>query len=122
MNNINSYIDTANGKTAPSSWASIVQMVFIGILFIGLMFWSRRKTKHGEEKKMQLINNLQIGDTIQTSSGIIGVISFISQDKKMIEIRTGIAFSNPITISSEAVIGKFNQEEEKVSSNNAIKE
>ena len=125
MSNINSYVNSASTSATGSPWASIMQMVILGVGFIGLMMWSRRKAKKEEQSKIDLLNNLQVGDTVQTTGGIIGIISFISSDKQIVEIRTGTSFSNPISLSFNAILSNFNvskDQEKKANENIRAKE
>jgi preprotein translocase YajC subunit len=96
--NINSIIPAKSSNTG-----SLTQIIIICALFVGLILWQNYQEKKRKKEKEQMLNNIKVGDMVQTVSGIIGVISFISDDKQMVEIKTGVNFSSKLSIHPEYI-------------------
>lgn len=81
-------------------------LIQIGIMFaflIGFFFYQNHMNKKQQKEKQSMLDNLQIGDKVQTNTGIIGTISFISEDKQMVEIKTGLDGSTKISVNILAI-------------------
>jgi preprotein translocase YajC subunit len=101
--NINSIGATA-GKT---NIVSIIPTAIFLLMLLGLIFWTNYQKKQDDNKKQLMLNQLKEGDMVQTYSGIVGTISFISEDRKIIEIKTGINFNSKISINIQSIDQKI---------------
>lgn len=104
---INSIIPNASiANSIPKTQSMIPSFVAFGvfILFMLYNFYSQNKYN---EKREKMINSLMIDDIIQTYGGIIGKIVFISEDKKMLEMKTGLNFETTITINRQSIDQKL---------------
>lgn len=101
--NINSLGSTA-GKT---TIVSIIPTAIFLLMFIGLIFWTNYQKKQQDNEKKIMIDQLKEGDIVQTYSGIIGTISFISEDRNIVEIKTGINLSSKISINVQSIDKKL---------------
>jgi preprotein translocase YajC subunit len=86
---------------------SIINTLFLFALIIGFMVWTNYQQKKKDKGKQEMLNNLKEGDMVQTYGGIIGIIGFISEDKKIIELKTGINFSSKVSINIQAIDQKL---------------
>ena len=100
---INSIVTTTSKPASNSMIPSLIAFVLI----IGFIFWTNYQQKQEGKKKLAMLNELKVGDVIQTYGGLVGTISFISEDKTMIDIKTGMDFSSTITINSKAIDQKI---------------
>ena len=66
---------------------TLLQVGFIAILIIGLYFIMIRPQQKRQKKERELRENVQIGDTIVTIGGIVGIVTNIKEDN--ISIETG---------------------------------
>lgn len=96
------------GVKAPTQFSSIFStLIFLGI-FVLFTLWINYQQKNNDKKKKIILDNLQIGDVIETYSGIIGTISFISSDRQMIEINTGMNLGSKLSLNINSVDKKVN--------------
>ena len=104
--NINSVGTAMKNQTS----GSIINTLFLFAIIIGFMIWTSYQQKKKDKEKQNMLNNLKEGDMIQTYGGIIGVIGFISEDKKIIELKTGVNFTNKISINIQAIDQKLDNQ------------
>lgn len=70
-----------SGLTSNSAWVLIIYVVLIGGMFY---LFSRPQKK--EQKRIQtMLSELEIGDTILTTSGFYGVVIDIQEDTVIVE-------------------------------------
>ena len=86
-----------------SNNGNLIQIVIMFVILFGFLFWQNYTNKKYENEKKSMLNDLKIGDKVQTNAGIIGTISFISEDKQMIEIKTGFDSSTKISININSI-------------------
>ena len=65
----------------------LMQIGFIAILIIGFYFIMIRPQQKRQKKERELRENVQIGDTIVTIGGIVGIVTNIKEDN--ISVETG---------------------------------
>jgi preprotein translocase YajC subunit len=86
-----------------SNNGNLIQIGIMFVVFLGFILWQNYTNKKHENEKKSMLNDLKIGDKVQTNTGIIGIISFISEDKQIIEIKTGFDFSTKISININSI-------------------
>ncbi len=65
----------------------IPMFIMVFLIFYILVHLPQQKE---QKKREELINNLKKGDTVNTTSGIIGKVSGINTDSVLIEIASGV--------------------------------
>ena len=80
---------TEGATTTPTPTTSpiptIIMMVVMGVLVIGMMFFSSRKNKKEKKQYEDMLQNLQIGDEVTTIGGIIGRIVSVKGETVLVE-------------------------------------
>ena len=99
------FLETASGSG--SMWSSIIMMALIIVVFWFFIIRPQRK-KDKETAKMR--SELQVGDEIVTSGGIIGIIVSMKEDSLVIE--TGSDRSK-VRLARWAISGKNTTAEPK---------
>ena len=65
---------------------SYVGIILIYVLIIGGFYWVMMRPQKKEQKRLQqLLNDMEVGDTVLTTSGFYGVIIDISDDDVIVE-------------------------------------
>ena len=72
-------------SAAGSSGSSWFGLILIAVMFVVLYFFMIRPQKKQEREIAAMRNNLQVGDEITTTGGIIGKIISIKDETVMIE-------------------------------------
>lgn len=76
----------ANGDAAGTSTGGIIGMVLYVVVIIGFMYFIiMRPQKKQEQQHAALISNLEIGDSILTTSGFYGIVIDIQDDMVIVE-------------------------------------
>ena len=99
------FLETASGSG--SMWSSIIMMALIIVVFWFFIIRPQRK-KDKETAKMR--SELQVGDEIVTTGGIIGIIASMKEDSLVIE--TGSDRSK-VRLARWAISGKNTTAEPK---------
>ena len=69
--------------TSGGSWLSLI---IIAVIWFGVMyFFMMRPQQKEQRRKNQMLQDLQVGDTVLTTSGFYGVIIDINEDTVIIE-------------------------------------
>lgn len=77
------FLLTTTAQTGTMSWGFIiVYVVFIGVL---MYLMAIRPQKKQQKKQQELINSVENGDSILTSSGFYGVVIDITDDTVIVE-------------------------------------
>ncbi|MBQ8576409.1 MAG: preprotein translocase subunit YajC [Clostridia bacterium] len=72
----------AEGSTAGSLISLVVPLLFCGIIFYFFLYKPQKKQ---DQEAQQMRDNLQVGDEITTTGGIIGKIVSIKDETMVIE-------------------------------------
>ena len=84
------------------SWSMIIMMVAIFVIFYLIIFLPQRK-KDKEHKKM--VDALQKGDKVLTSSGIYGVVTGVRPEEGVVTVK--IADNTKVDFAKSAIQGKI---------------
>ena len=77
------------------------------ILLFGLMYFMMIRPQQKEEKKKaQMLNELEVGDTVLTTSGFYGVIIDITDDTVIVEFGSNRNCRIPMQKSAVAMVEK----------------
>ena len=86
LNTIMTYLDTTAAGDTPANasnpWLMPVLLVVMVVVFYFAMI---RPQKKQEKETQAMLNSLEVGDTISTVGGIIGIIIKIRDDMLLIE-------------------------------------
>lgn len=101
-------ISAARSMAQPTNkWFTIIQFVAIMGIFLSVSYFTQKSKKKADQKKKEILNSLQVGDTVTTNSGIIGKIMVINNEN--IILQTGNdEYSSYITILKDMVFSKNN--------------
>jgi len=61
-------------------------MIFVVIMFVGMYFISIRPQKKQQQKRKEMLSEMQKGDKVVTLGGIKGVVSSINRDNKEVVV------------------------------------
>ena len=71
---------------ADTTTANPLIMIVIWVAVIGLMWFFMMRPQKKEQKRIQLmLSEMQVGDTVLTTSGFYGVVIDISEDDVIVE-------------------------------------
>ncbi|MDR2725874.1 MAG: preprotein translocase subunit YajC [Candidatus Adiutrix sp.] len=79
-------VDGAAGGAAPQTQGLWTSVVMFGGMFAFIYFIMIRPQQKKQKEHQEMINSLQKGDRIQTSGGILGVITGSDQNELTVEI------------------------------------
>ncbi len=100
---------SANSQSAQSG---IFGMLIPFILMFGVLYLLIIKPQQKQKKEHQsMLDNLKINDKVITSSGIIGKITAIKEDKNIIVIRVDETTNTKIEFQKSSVVGIIEKEE-----------
>ncbi len=71
--------------TEGAAGGSLMMIAWIVILFVLLYFMMIRPQRKEQSRKQQMLSNLEIGDTILTTSGFYGTIVDVQDDMVIVE-------------------------------------
>ncbi len=98
------------GKNVAINNGSVWNTLIFFILLIGFLLWNVYQQNKREKKKQEMLTQLKEGDLIETFGGIVGIIGFISDDKKIVELKTGINFNSKLSINIQAIDRKLDNQ------------
>ncbi len=93
----------AESATAAHGGSSIMQFVPMIIIFILFWFLLIRPQQKKAKLQNQMLANLQKGDEVVTSSGILGTVSKVVEQFVQIEIADNVV----ITVQKSTIAGKL---------------
>lgn len=76
---------TTDATSQSSIWALLLQMAPLLLIFVAFYFILIRPQKKKEKQVQAMRNNLEVGDEIVTSGGIIGIVVSIKEDTVVLE-------------------------------------
>ena len=75
--------DAATSTTGVSGWYLVFYLVFFGVIMYFMIF---RPQKKQQQKQTELVNSIEIGDSVLTTSGFYGVvIDMVDEDVMIVE-------------------------------------
>ncbi|MCK9328873.1 MAG: preprotein translocase subunit YajC [Candidatus Cloacimonetes bacterium] len=99
-------------NTQPSQGGGIFGMLLPMILMFGVIYLMILKPQQKQKKEHQaMLNNLKINDKVITSSGIIGKITNIKEDKNILVIRVDETTNTKIEFQKSSIVGVIEKEE-----------
>jgi len=89
-----------------------LSMMFPFIMMIAIFYFFLIRPQQKQKKDHQnLISNLKVNDKVVTSSGIIGKIMAIKDDKNIVIIRVDEATNTKIEFQKHTIVGVIEKEE-----------
>ena len=83
---MNAFAEESSGNTNSPGGASMLPMILsLVLMFVLLYFMAIKPQKKREQEMKDMQANLQVGDEIITSGGIVGIIVRIGEDTVVIE-------------------------------------
>ena len=79
----------ADDPNQQNNWLIWVILGVVVVLFVAYSFWSRKSAKKRQEEAQNILDNLQVGDTIMTIGGICGKIVQVNNAENSVVIETG---------------------------------
>lgn len=78
--------EDAAAAAAGQGTASIISMVVVVIFWFGIMYFLMiRPQKKEQKKKAALINSVEVGDSILTTSGFYGIVIDVTDEDVIVE-------------------------------------
>ena len=77
--------NTASQPQQGSLLGSLTMFIPLILMFVVMYFFMIRPQKKREKEVQSMRNNLQIGDEVVTSGGIIGIVASLKEDTVVIE-------------------------------------
>ncbi|MBQ4293287.1 MAG: preprotein translocase subunit YajC [Lachnospiraceae bacterium] len=69
----------------PAGGGSYIMIIWIVVLFVFLYFFMIRPQRKEQQKKRELMNSLEVGDTVLTTSGFYGTVIDLNEDTVIVE-------------------------------------
>ena len=87
-----SILNAAEGAVVESSKIQVLLMNILPFVFIFVIFYFLliRPQKKKQQQHVLMVNNLKSGDKILLSSGIIGTVKSLKEDRLIIEISNNV--------------------------------
>lgn len=99
---------TLASQSAGSSWALLI--VVYAVIFGGFYFVFIRPQKKEQKRVQSMISDIEVGDTVLTTSGFYGVIIDISDDDVIVEFGSNRNCRIPMQKSAIAQVEKASAE------------
>lgn len=78
--------ENADAAAAGQGAGSILYMVLMVVFWIGLLYFIMiRPQKKEQKKKAALINSIEVGDSVLTTSGFYGVVIDVTEEDVIVE-------------------------------------
>ena len=77
------------GEAGGDSNAGIINLVFLGAIFLVFYFFIIRPQSKRQKEIKQKVEEMKKGDKIVTSSGIIGFVNKIEENEVLVDVDTG---------------------------------
>lgn len=76
----------ADAATAGAATSSVVMMIVYIVFFVGIFYFMMYRPQKKEQKaKVALINSIEVGDTVCTTSGFYGVVIDVTDEDVIVE-------------------------------------
>ncbi len=86
-------------------------VIIMYVAIIGVFYFLMMRPQKKEQKRLQLmLNEMQVGDTVLTTSGFYGVIIDISEDDVIVEFGNNKNCRIPMQKAAITQVEKANQE------------
>ena len=83
---MNLLLADANAATAGQGTASIISLVLMLVFWFGIMYFLMiRPQRKEQKKKAALINSVEVGDSVLTTSGFYGIIIDVTDEDVIVE-------------------------------------
>ena len=99
---------TANSEAAPISW--VVWVLYFAVLIGIFYFLFYRPQKKEQKKKTALINSVEVGDSILTTSGFYGIVIDVTDEDVIVEFGNNKNFRIPMKKAAIEQVEKPNAE------------
>lgn len=76
---------TEGASTAGGAMGMGTMLIFWAVIMIALWFFMMRPQKKEQKRIQEMLNNLEIGDCVCTTSGFYGIIIDITDDMVIVE-------------------------------------
>jgi preprotein translocase subunit YajC len=95
-------------QTDAPSWAPIVPLLIMGVLFIFIMGRSKRSE---QSQRNQLLANLKKNDKVLTSGGIIGMVALINDKEDEVTLKVDESSNVRIRVLKSSIIKNYTSDE-----------
>ena len=99
---------TLAAQKSSGSWALLI-LVYV-VIFGGFWFFFIRTQKKEQKRVQAMISEMEVGDTVLTTSGFYGVIIDISDDDLIVEFGSNKNFRIPMQKAAIAQVEKASSE------------
>ncbi|MCI9385518.1 MAG: preprotein translocase subunit YajC [Lachnospiraceae bacterium] len=83
---MNLLLADANAAAAGQGTASIISLVVMLVFWFGIMYFLMiRPQRKEQKKKAALINSVEVGDSILTTSGFYGIVIDVTDEDVIVE-------------------------------------
>ncbi len=83
---MNLLLADANAAAAGQGTASIISLVVMLVFWFGIMYFLMiRPQRKEQKKKATLINSVEVGDSILTTSGFYGIVIDVTDEDVIVE-------------------------------------
>lgn len=83
---MNLLLTDADAAAAGQGTASIISLVVMLVFWFGIMYFLMiRPQKKEQKKKAALINSVEVGDSVLTTSGFYGIIIDVTEEDVIVE-------------------------------------
>ncbi len=104
---LNLLTDSSSASTGSSMMVLVIYIVVIGVA----MYFFAVRPQRKEQKRMQaLINSVEVGDTVVTTSGFYGVVIDITDEDCIVEFGSNKNCRIPMKKSAIAEVEKAGEE------------
>lgn len=77
---------TEDAAVAGSGTASVISLVLMLVFWFGIMYFLMiRPQKKEQKKKAALINSVEVGDSVLTTSGFYGIVIDVTDEDVIVE-------------------------------------
>jgi preprotein translocase subunit YajC len=100
----------AEGAQAGTNWASMIGMIAIyAVIIFAMWFFFMRPQKKEQKRVKEMLNSMDVGDCVLTTSGFYGIIIDISDDTVIVEFGNNRNCRIPMDKSAISKVEKADQ-------------
>ncbi len=92
--------------TTSATGSSLVMIGWIVIMFVAMYFLMIRPQQKEQKKKTEMMNTLEVGDTVLTTSGFYGTVIDVDDDTVIVEFGSNRNCRIPMQKAAIAAIEK----------------